>query len=404
MMNKLNNPKQLPMIVRIKRGETGLSLIELLVAMGMGLALITVVLNAFLSMTTGNRLSAAQQQMNEDAQAAFQILGPQIRMAGFNPLQARATTPAKNILSAAAIPATEVALGVFGCNTGFANGAISASTPTPAGEIWQLTCNAAGASPSLAVHYEADQFSPNITGATPTPADCRGFAVPARSQALTNSDGSTAGNATYYMVENRYFIDTINGGLHCTGNGGATPFATPNQPLVANIESMQLDYGVLAPQPFATVTGDPTTWTPAQVASNTANETAARVAAGYLTANQIGPASGNTVTGVHSGFTSASALAITPNLVFGSQRWALVNTVRVCLVVKSITATLIDQIGEIPATPAGPGTPAVPASSIYGYYSGCNPSDNTQINITDGFMRKAYVMHFSIRSRVNTPK
>jgi Tfp pilus assembly protein PilW len=397
-----NHTKLLSLKVSYISRETGVSLIELLVAMAMGLALLSVVLSAFVSMTSGNRLSNAQQQMNEDAQSAFQILAPQIRMAGFNPLQARISTPERNTLSVSAIPATEVVLGIFGCQTGFANGAVLATPPTTAAaEIWQLTCNGAGTMPSLAVHYEADQFSPNITAAS-VPADCRGFAVPARTQNLTNPDGSAGGTANYYLVENRYFI--VNGSLYCAGNGGAIPFETPTQPIVANIETMQLTYGVRAPQPFATVAGDPTTWTPAQIANNDANETAARVAAGYLTADQIGLPSGNTTTGVHAGFTTASVLAVNPNLVFGSQRWALVNTVRVCLVVKSTTATLIDQIGEIPATPAGPGTPAVPASSIYGYYSGCNPSDNTQINITDGFMRKAYVMHFSIRSRVNTPK
>ena len=61
----------------------------------------------------------------------------------------------------------------------------------------------------------------------------------------------------YYLVENRYFIarDANNNpiGLSCTGNGGTTPFDTPTQPLVANIESMQIDYGVRAPQPLPTV-------------------------------------------------------------------------------------------------------------------------------------------------------
>lgn len=391
MMKKQNNTKRLLRSAHVSKHEAGVSLVELLVAMAMGLALITVVLNAFLSMTSGNRLSTSQQQMNEDAQSAFQILAPQIRMAGFNPLQARISTPERNTLSVSTpIPATEVALGIFGCQTGFANGAVMTTPPTAAAsEIWQLTCNGAG-TPSLAVHYEADQFSPNITAAS-IPADCRGFAVPARTQNLTNPDGSNGGTANYYLVENRYFI--TNGGLYCAGNGGVVPFETPTQPIVANIESMQLTYGVRAPQPFATVTGDPTTWSPLQIANNDANETAARVAAGYLTADQIGLPSGSTTTGVHTGFTSLGALAVTPNLIYGSQRWALVNTVRVCLIVKSASATLLDKLAD-----------DTNGQPIYGYYSGCNPADNTQINITDRFMRKAYVMHFALRSRVSIPK
>ena len=43
--------------------QTGLSMVELLIAMAMGLAITTVVLNIFLNMMTGNRVSTAQQQM-----------------------------------------------------------------------------------------------------------------------------------------------------------------------------------------------------------------------------------------------------------------------------------------------------------------------------------------------------
>ena len=375
--------------------QTGLSMVELLIAMAMGLAITTVVLNIFLNMMTGNRVSTAQQQMNEDAQAAFQILGSQIRMAGFNPLQARISTPEKNQLSVSAIPATEMALGVFGCNTGFSNGAISAGPPatSAAPEIWQLICNASGTQPSIAIHYEADQFSPNVTNAA-IAADCRGFTVPERIQALTNSNGSSAGTASYRLVENRYFI--ANGGLSCTGNGssGATlPFDTITQPLVPNIESMQIEYGVRAPQPFATVTGNPATWTPSQIAADKANTDAARVTAGYLTADQIGPASGSVNTGVHSGFLTTAATTVQPNIINGSYRWALVNTVRICLVVKSATRTLTEKV-----------TDDTDGTAIHGYYFGCNPTTNTPQKIgEDGFMRKAYTMHFAIRSRINTP-
>ena len=399
--------------------QGGFSLVELLIAMAISLALIAVVVQGFASMSNASRGSTVQQQMNEDAQAAFQILGPQLRMAGFNPLQARSSptiTPERNTLSVSAIPAGEIGLGIFGCATGFTNHVTSAGPPatTAAAEIWQLTCNAAGGTPSIAVQFEADQYRPNISGAGNTPSDCRGFAVPARSQALADSALPAAAipSAAYYLVENRYFIS--NGGLSCTGNGtGATglstPFETPNQPLVANIESMQIDYGVRAPQPFVTVpqatldaievlrASDPSrsSWPQAQKDAddqNQANLAAARVTAGYLTANQIGAASGNDLTGVNSGFTSAAALAVTPELVNGSQRWNLVSTVRVCLVVRATTATLTDELGRDANN-----------AVIQGYYFGCNPVNNTPINITDGIQRKAYTMHFAIRSRLKTP-
>ncbi|HMS27375.1 MAG TPA: PilW family protein [Burkholderiaceae bacterium] len=377
--------------------QKGFSLIELMVAMAMSLALLIVVVNGFVGMTSASRLSTVQQQMNEDAQSVFQILGTQIRMAGFNPVQARSSVtiePLRNTLSVSAIPATETALGIFGCQTGFANAVTQLPGTVAAPEIWQLTCNAAASMPSLAVHYEADQFSPNISGALNTPSDCRGFAVPARSQILTDTANPAVvvPAAPYYLVENRYFI--ANGGLSCTGNGGVTPFETPTQPLVANIESIQIDYGVRAPQPFATVpaaTGA-SPWTQAQTDQNTANEAAASVTAGYLTANAIGPASGNNLTGVDAGFQSANALAVTPNLIYGSQRWNLVNTVRVCIVVRSDKVVLTDELAKDANN-----------APITGYYHGCNPTSNAPIAITDGVYRKAYTMHFVIRSRLKTP-
>lgn len=404
--------------------QRGFSLVELMVAMAMSLALLTVVLQGFASMSNASRASTVQQQMNEDAQAAFQILGPQIRMAGFNPLQARSSitiTPERNTLSVTPIPAGEIGLGIFGCQTGFSNGLTSVAPPASvaAAEIWQLTCNAAGGSPSLAVHYEADQFSPGINN-TNTPTDCRGVQVPARPQLLSDTALPAAApvlGPPYYLVENRYFIsnpNTANAALSCTGNGtGAaglsTPFETPNQPLVANIESMQVDYGVRAPQPFLTVpkatldaievlrAADPSrsTWPQAQRDAddqNQANVTASRVSAGYLTANQIGAASGVDPTGVDPGFLSAAALAVTPVLANGSQRWNLVNTVRVCLVVRSAAVTLTDELERDANN-----------NVIQGYYFGCNPTTNTPIPITDGVLRKAYTMHFAIRSRVKTP-
>ena len=417
--------------------QRGFSLVELMVAMAMSLALLTVVLQGFASMSNASRASTVQQQMNEDAQAAFQILGPQIRMAGFNPLQARATTtmlPERNTLGGSNFVLVnettsngtpivvkqiatddpfgttgETGIGIFGCQTGFANLA--------AAEISQLTCNATGASPSLAVHYEADQFSPNISGVTPS--DCRGFAVPYARQSLKD-EGPVSGTwipvanpPPYYLVENRYFIarDANNNpiGLSCTGNGGTTPFDTPTQPLVANIESMQIDYGVRAPQPLPTLpkatldaievlrAADPSrsTWPQAQRDAddqNQANVTASRVSAGYLTANLIGAASGVDPTGVDPGFLSAAALAVTPVLANGSQRWNLVNTVRVCLVVRSAAVTLTGGLVR-----------AANNNVIQGYYFGCNPTTNTPIPITDGVLRKAYTMHFAIRNRVKTP-
>ena len=347
---------------RCMRKNTGFTLIELLISMAMGIALMAVVLLSFQNISGGSRLGAAQQQMNEDAQAAFQILGQQLRTAGYNPIRANDGAPARNLLSPTALTAGEVGMAVFGCDQGFSNG----SGGSAATQMSALTCATTGSSAALAIQFEADQFSPNASGSIP--ADCRGSGI---TNLLTqNFVSPTTGASTdsYYLVENRYFI--ANGGLSCTGNGGAAAnrFTTQSQPLVGNIESMTINYGLVNPTAFFGTT--------------TATIAAAQFVSGYLTASQIGGATGAAGAGVDPGLTAPAALT-------GSNRWGLVRTVRVCLVVKSATPALVDVLGT-----SG-------SDSIYGYYSGCNPTDNTQISITNRFLRKSYVMHFAVRNRIS---
>jgi type IV pilus assembly protein PilW len=364
-----------------KARQTGFSLIELLVAMAMGIAMMAVVLLSYQGMTSSSRLSTAQQQMTEDAQAAFQLLGQQIRTAGFNPPQPRVATPWRNRLSASPLLAGESELGLFGCQNGFAN-ATAAAGPPVATEIRLLTCNPVAAGPnnaSFAVQYEADAFSPNVAlaaGVT-TPADCRGFAVPTLQQ-QTAIGAAVQPLVPYTIVENRYYIspptaNNPNPGLSCVGNGGAVPFSPPPQPLVGNIESMQIDYGVASLNPL---TGATSTFV-----------------AGYLTANQIGLPAGLPVGGEDATFSIPVVPAVTlpptpAAVILGSQRWGLVKTVRVCLVVKSESTVLVDNLIADPNLPP-----------VYGYYLPCNPVDNTPVAITDRFLRKSFVMHFSVRNR-----
>lgn len=346
---------------RSMRKNTGFTLIELLISMAMGIALMAVVLLSFQNISGGSRLGAAQQQMNEDAQAAFQILGQQIRSAGYNPIRADDGAPPRNLLSPTPLTAGEVGMAVFGCDQGFFNG----SGGSAATQMSALTCTNSGSSGAIAVQYEVDQFSPN---ASAIPADCRGSGI--SDMLIQNFISPTVGANSdgYRLVENRYYI--ANGGLSCTGNGGAAAnrFTTQAQPLVGNIESMTINYGLVNPTAF--------------FGNTTATIAAAQFVSGYLTASQIGGATGAAGGGVDAALTAPAALT-------GSNRWGLVRTVRVCLVVKSATPALVDVLGT-----SG-------SDSIYGYYSGCNPADNTQISITNRFLRKSYVMHFAVRNRIS---
>lgn len=335
-----------------KTAQRGVSLIELLVAVALGLSVILIVLSVFQNFSGSSRASVVEQSMTENAESAFQLIAQQMRQVGYNPRRPRAAVPTTNPLSIGTPPGGSAGMSLFACANGFSNGFGSGI----ADNIQSLTCNTSTTntiSYAIAVQYEADQYSPSVVGAAP--ADCRGFAVTAQSVATTTPTGTVS----YFVVENRYMIN--NGALVCTGNGGTTAtFATPNQPLVPNIESMQLSFGVTVPG----------------VTLTTAN-----FVAGYLGAPEIGPASGNDTSGVKDTLTS-----FVPALT-SIQRWDLVKTVRVCMIIKAERRSLFEQEG----TTAG----------VYGTYYGCTP-DNP-INITDGHLRKAYVRHFALRNRISTP-
>ena len=65
----------------------GLTLIELLVSMVLGLLIILAATSTYLGASGAGRMAEAQGRMNEDGQAALSILSQQIRMAGNNPDQ-----------------------------------------------------------------------------------------------------------------------------------------------------------------------------------------------------------------------------------------------------------------------------------------------------------------------------
>jgi type IV pilus assembly protein PilW len=164
--------KQPPALSR-KRHSRGLTLIELMVSMVIGLILMIAVVATYLSASAASRVSDAQGRMNEDAQAALSILAQQLRMAGNNPKQPNYTSlaPRNPVYGPAnAYVGSPGTYAVRGCDGRFSN--ITAAADIPA-----LICDAGGAaSPdSIAVSYEADAFNtvPSSAGST-TATDCLG--------------------------------------------------------------------------------------------------------------------------------------------------------------------------------------------------------------------------------------
>ena len=284
----------------------GFSLVELMISLVIGLIIMVATLSAYVSSSGASKISDAQSRMNEDAQAALNLLSQQIRMAGANPVQAgrtASTFPTNPVYIETYVGGSvSVKLAPTTITTASSNYAIRGCDGTfgilaTAANIDALTCAGTSTLPdSLAVNYEADRYSTVATSAN-APTDCVGQTAP--SVTATYTIGTATTTLNYAVADNRFYIANSSGvtSLFCKGNGNVTP-----QPLVENIEDMQLMYGVVS-------------------ATNT-NTTAS--IAGYLTADSV----------VNDG-------TLNPALT-EPRRWGKVLTVRVCVVVRSESAVLTD--------------------------------------------------------------
>lgn len=215
----------------------GFSLIELMIAMAIGLIIIGAALSAYLGASKTTQLADAQGRMNEDAQAALSILTQQLQMAGNNPVQAgRSDDSRQNPVYGEAIYPTGSYVPshfiVRGCDGAFSN-------VTTAADIDSLQC-ATGASDAIAVSYEADRFNTVPTKAADLPTDCMGFEL-----AQLTATFPTEAPHSYYVADNRFYIATSasqpSPSLYCKGNG----LHSTARSLVENIENMQITYGAV---------------------------------------------------------------------------------------------------------------------------------------------------------------
>ena len=284
-----------PIATMRMRHDRGLTLIELMVSLVIGLILMIAVVSTYVGASGAGRASEAQGRMNEDAQAALGILTQQLRMAGNNPKRANYTTAApRNPVYGAG---TYI---VRGCDGKF-------SDVTTAATIQALTCAAGGgtSADSIAISYEADSFNTVATsGGAAT--DCLGDSLPVVTSAPQPQvwDGAVVGPPatviTYTVADNRFYIATpaasTSPSLYCKGNGNVNP-----QPLVENVEDLQLMYG-------------------------TAKSTGATLeVAGYLSAADI-VADANL------------------SLLADDVRWSKVVTVRICVVMRSAVPVVTDSV------------------------------------------------------------
>jgi type IV pilus assembly protein PilW len=283
-----------------RRFSRGLSLIELMVSLAIGMIIVLATVSTYLGSSGASRMAEAQGRMNEDAQAALTILTQQLRMAGNNPKQPNrlANDPRNPVFSA-----TDYIL--RGCDGKFSN--ITGATTTAV----LTTCAGTSTLPdSIAIVYEADEFN-TVKTASGAASDCLGQTLPTTTANVTTVAGGVTATTSvnFHVADNRFYVGTstvvVSPSLYCKGNGGANA-----QPLVENIEDLQFTYGTA---PASTSTG---------------------TVSGYLDANGV-----ETDTAVDAGSppTSLSGLA------GGSPaRWSRVVAARICVLVRSENAVVSD--------------------------------------------------------------
>lgn len=202
--------------------EAGRTLIEVLVAITIGLMLTVGILSVYGANRQTYRASTGMQRVQAAGQLALDRLAYQIRMAGYGELRGEAVPTASS-------PTTFTGDAVRVCSGGFVD-------PVEAGET--PACRNDPALPdSLQVRFQVPADAP-VKGSSES-RDCLGFEVP-----------MVAGFRT---AQNRFYVQIRDGipTLMCAGNG-----LNP-APLIQNVEDLQISLRVGDPYTRAEQRVDP---------------------------------------------------------------------------------------------------------------------------------------------------
>lgn len=206
--------------------QRGMSLVELMVAMTIGLFLVGAVAAIYVATANGSRASTLESQMNEDASLALEILQQQLRLAGYSDLDASGERRFRGV-------------GVRGCDGGFSNNAASQDFDVMACG----TASTASTDPdAFAVRYEA-----TLLNTQPVTDPTNSVLQPTNCSFTGISAWDIGGGVSIPLADNRYYIaaDSSNDDvptLFCKGKNGSG-FAAAAA-LIPNIEDMQITYAV----------------------------------------------------------------------------------------------------------------------------------------------------------------
>lgn len=335
-----------------RRSQRGLSLVELMVALTIGLFLMGAVGIIYVNTATASRGSTLESQMNEDAALALELLQQQIRLAGFSNVDASGNRlfPGQAIRGCDGDPdATDVGAAFDDVDADFS----------------ALACNDGGTRPdAFAVRYEASLLNSQAVndGGVQRPGNCAHEGITAWDASAEGASSATA----MILADNRYYIDADADGtpsLFCQGRTGAA-FGNATA-LIPNIEDMQVQYAVTA----LPSVGNPL---PHQVAGY-ANATLA------TDSTDESPA-----------FPALEDLAIPAGTPAGVNNWSRVAAVRVCLLARSARPV---PTGDNPIGTAN--ADGTTDTAGLGTYIDCNGVSRTA---TDRFVRRAYVTTIQLRN------
>jgi type IV pilus assembly protein PilW len=200
--------------------QRGLSLVELMVSMVIGLFVIGAVLISYLGSGQAASQQAAYSQMNDDAQIGLSIIARDLMLAGY-------TRPTGVNVATGRFSGTPP-MAVFGCDKGFV-------TPNKLDELVAATdCATTGSSSAIEVIYEAD--IDNTVAKDAQPSDCVGNTI---DKALTPAP----------WLRNRYYVvnsestGTARPELHCASNlSNSAGARIGGQPLLENVEVLKAMY------------------------------------------------------------------------------------------------------------------------------------------------------------------
>lgn len=217
-----------------RRAARGMTLVELLVAMTIGLFLIITVVSVYITTTASSRYNVLAAQMNEDAALAIELLQENIRLAGY-----AGQSPA-GVRNFSEIP-------LLGCDGGFTQASES-------GPFSALACNGGTQSDALAVRYEATSLNSQLAGAPPIPSNCSSNGI------APSLQGS---GATISLADNRFYIanDAANAGTPRHSRRAGTRchkrpkppstllFTSPTKQLIFNLRHLRSPMPCAHPSP-----------------------------------------------------------------------------------------------------------------------------------------------------------